>query len=201
MVSAQGCNPTIVSTFAKVAHQTNFAYCFSIIEANQQLSHLQARTASSQSVTNATPTRGSPITPSRQSSASSFNPSLTIPRQARRSNVDAGLDSYFPFDPYDLPRSKRWIESLYRTWEEVAVDAAADSESESDESSDEEAEDMSASPDSIDQGRLPARVSLPRAKSGRAYDHKMRRLSERDRGLSSSLEGMLLSPGLSGMVG
>lgn len=26
------------------------------------------------------------------------------------------LDEYFPFDPYHLPKSKRWIEGDYREW-------------------------------------------------------------------------------------
>jgi RNA polymerase I-specific transcription initiation factor RRN3 len=29
------------------------------------------------------------------------------------------LDSYFPFDPYQLPRSKNWVEADYLTWQEI----------------------------------------------------------------------------------
>ena len=26
------------------------------------------------------------------------------------------MDTYFPFDPYRLPRSRRWIDGDYREW-------------------------------------------------------------------------------------
>ena len=29
------------------------------------------------------------------------------------------LDSYFPFDPYNLKRSKRWIQCCYNEWEPI----------------------------------------------------------------------------------
>ncbi len=191
---AQGCNPIIVSTFAKVAHQTNFAYCFSIIEANQQRSHAQARSASSHSL-NATAN----TTPSRQRSQPS-NPSLTLPRQARQSNVDAGLDNYFPFDPYDLPRSKRWIDRIYRTWDEVAINSGVDSESNVEESDEETEEDDSAGADSVFEDRLSNGQSLPKMRNGTLSDAR-RRLLSKDGGLSSSLEGMVLGPGLTRLMG
>ena len=185
LMRGKGCNPTIVSTFAKVAHQTNFAYCFSIIDANQQSTHFQARSASSQSL----------AAPSRQYSQSS-GPSLTLPRQARQFNVDAGMDSYFPFDPYDLPRSKRWIEGIYRTWDEVAIDSADESESESDneESSADEKDSVGAHPRLKD--TLSADQHFPLVTNG-GYDDGRRRILRKDGGLSSSLEGMAISPNLS----
>ena len=32
------------------------------------------------------------------------------------------LEAYFPFDPYLLPRSKRWIETDYRSWDEEGLE-------------------------------------------------------------------------------
>lgn len=190
----QGCNPTIVSTFAKVAHQTNFAYCFSIIEANQQLSHLHTLTSSSHSLGNSVNS-----TPSRQNSQPS-SPALTLPRQARQFNIDAGLDNYFPFDPYDLPRSKISIERIYRTWTEVAVDGGAESES-GDEDSEEEDEEGSADADSELEDKLPNRhLGGGKIKIG-SYSDPRPRLMGKDGGLSSSLEGMSLSSSLSGVMG
>ena len=184
-METQGCNPTIVSTFARVAHHTNFAYCFSIIGANQQLSHSEARSVSSHSLSG-------PY--SRQISQSS-SPSSTMPRQARQSNIDAGLDSYFPFDPYDLPRSEKWIGRIYRTWNEVAIEGETESDG-LDEESEEESEDDDSSAD--DQPSVG--ISLPKRRVG-SYSDARRRFLGKDGGLSSSLEGMNISPSLSGLVG
>ena len=102
------------------------------------------------------------------------------PRAARQINIDSGLDGYFPFDPYDLRRSKRWIEKHYRSWGEVGINLAAD------ESSDEESEAGSDSEDEV-------KSSLPRAKLVKIGSFgKNKHLF--DSGLSSSLEGMSISP-------
>ncbi|OCF37195.1 RNA polymerase I-specific transcription initiation factor RRN3 [Kwoniella heveanensis BCC8398] len=240
-----GCNPTIVSTFAKVAHHTNFAYCFSIIEANQQSSHPARSGASSIAPTltqSQSAARSNGIVTDKNSSrdrdhsknnkhaqrsgagaggtgvGGAGSRSQTMPRQARALNVEAGLDSYFPFDPYDLPRSKRYVERLYRTWAEVAIDAGnddSDSDSDSDSESDlnvdvdEEGEgEDSDSDDSSLEDHMKVGKTLPmpmRAKVGSYGEHRKRFLGAghrnsngRDGGLSSSLEGMSISPSLGG---
>lgn len=100
------------------------------------------------------------------------------PRAARQINIDSGLDGYFPFDPYDLRRSKRWIEKHYRSWAEVGINLGGD------ESSDEESESESEDE---------AKSSLPRAKPVKIGSFgKNKHLF--DNGLSSSLEGMSISP-------
>ena len=54
--------------------------------------------------------------PSRTSSSSSaVETSLDQLRGDRRWQLDA----YFPFDPYALPVSKRWLEGDYNHWVEV----------------------------------------------------------------------------------
>jgi RNA polymerase I-specific transcription initiation factor RRN3 len=59
------------------------------------------------------------------------------------------LDSYFPFDPYNLKRSKHWIQDCYIEWQPVEGleddDDDEDSVDESDNGSEteEEAEDDS----------------------------------------------------------
>lgn len=176
-----GCNPTITNTFAKVAHATGFAYCFSIIEAN---THAHTHTPRSEK-------RGNFRTPSTQ-------PSLAAPRAARQTNIDAGLDSYFPFDPYDLPRSGEFIEPLYRTWDDVAVDLGGDSDSDdSEEEGEESDESMEEEPAS---GRLRMSLStsatrrpLPIAKVGSGSFGRRRNILN-DAGLSTSLENMNISP-------
>lgn len=152
LTDEQGCNPTIVQTFAKVAHQTNFAYCYSMLESNASA----ARSASSHSLSSlarpnpqpnnngkstfarslstptaptasGTPNGTFPFDRFRRSQPSqnqhSTPANLAVPRLARQANIESGLDGYFPFDPYDLPRSGTSIEGLYRTWKEVAIDA------------------------------------------------------------------------------
>lgn len=195
-----GCNPTVVSTFAKVAHHTNFAYCFSIIEANQQSSH--PRSSSSHALSKiAVPASRSSSGAGSSRQDPTFG-SQTLPRQARQLNVDAGLDSYFPFDPYDLPKSKRFIETLYRTWDEVAIDGGLDSDSDSssESESDSQAGDKSDGGSSFEDHLAPKGVPLPKLKVG-SYGDRRRSLwdSKQDAGLSSSLEGMSISPGRIGM--
>ncbi|OXC66743.1 hypothetical protein AYX13_04613 [Cryptococcus neoformans] len=195
-----GCNPTVVSTFAKVAHHTNFAYCFSIIEANQQSSH--PRSSSSHALSKiAVPASRSSSGAGSSRQDPTFG-SQTLPRQARQLNVDAGLDSYFPFDPYDLPKSKRFIETLYRTWDEVAIDGGLDSDSDSSSESESgsQAGDKSDGESSFEDHLAPKGVPLPKIKVG-SYGDRRRSLwdSKQDAGLSSSLEGMSISPGRIGM--
>ena len=51
------------------------------------------------------------------------------------------LDAYFPFDPYVLPRSKRWIEQDYVQWRPVpGMKTARDDENDEDEEEDDEDE-------------------------------------------------------------
>ncbi|WVF68963.1 hypothetical protein IAT40_003737 [Kwoniella sp. CBS 6097] len=226
-----GCNPTIVSTFAKVAHHTNFAYCFSIIEANQQSSHPSRSNTVSNTSTSATQSQTPARLHGNVTDKNSFRDnninkhthrpgaagvgagsrSQTIPRQARALNVEAGLDSYFPFDPYDLPRSKRYVERLYRTWAEVAIDAGnddsdsgsgsdSDSEIDIDKDRDEESDDSSLE-DHMKVGRTLPMPMRAKAKVGSYGEHRKRFLeghNGKDGGLSSSLEGMSISPSLSG---
>jgi RNA polymerase I-specific transcription initiation factor RRN3 len=195
-----GCNTTVVNTFAKVAHYTNFAYCFSIIEANQQST---TRSTSSHSLSaQATPSSNTPLgnnptngngnqvsrhAASRQNSTHS---TYAIPRKARQANIDAGLDSYYPFDPFTLPRSKQFIDTLYRTWGEVSIPL---DESDSEDESDGGEEEEEVSDDELEMSHSIARskpMSLPK---GSSWNEARRRLGKDD-GLSSSLEGMSISP-------
>jgi RNA polymerase I-specific transcription initiation factor RRN3 len=49
------------------------------------------------------------------------------------------LDAYFPFDPYQLPRSRRWLEGDYVEWRGIpGLDQDEDSDSGADDDGDEE---------------------------------------------------------------
>jgi RNA polymerase I-specific transcription initiation factor RRN3 len=90
--ASQYCAPNVVMQFARVAHATDFIYCYPILEANKRSSD------------------GDPSqrTPARQT---------FVPPQA-----NTELNTFFPFDPYKLPKSSRYIDGVYREWSAVAID-------------------------------------------------------------------------------
>lgn len=90
--------------FARVAQATDFVYCHSIIEANRR---------------------------------SEYNPNPgALPLLPRVSGgedlVSAELHTFFPFDPYKLPRSSSYIQGVYREWSAVAIGSNEDDESDED---------------------------------------------------------------------
>jgi len=88
------CSANVVVQFARVAHATDFVYCYSILEANKRSDY------------------GSTTTPSAQQ-----NPyRLFLPVSA-----NAELNTFFPFDPYKLPKSSPYIDGVYREWSSVAI--------------------------------------------------------------------------------
>lgn len=63
------------------------------------------------------------------------------------------MNAYFPFDPFDLPQSRKWIDGIYRVWADVAIggddeeeDEDEDSSAEDDEDEDEAEEEVEGSP-------------------------------------------------------
>lgn len=46
----------------------------------------------------------------------------------QNANVLGDLNTFFPFDPYKLPRSAGYVESGYREWGEVAIEDDDDDE-------------------------------------------------------------------------
>ncbi|KKY14965.1 putative rna polymerase i specific transcription initiation factor rrn3 superfamily [Phaeomoniella chlamydospora] len=87
------CSPDIVDEFARVAHRLRFIYVYSKLELNKnvRLSSFRAVSAIESSLNG----------PDRDSSGWGQS---TI------------LEPYFPFDPYLLPRSKKWIDNDYQEW-------------------------------------------------------------------------------------
>jgi RNA polymerase I-specific transcription initiation factor RRN3 len=97
--------------FARVAHATDFIYCYSILESNKRSDY-----ASLQS--NPNPPKQGPVT---------INPIILDDL------VIAELNTFFPFDPYKLPKSGSYIQGVYREWSTVAIDDEEDEEDEADE--------------------------------------------------------------------
>ncbi|KAI9821422.1 MAG: hypothetical protein M1826_000658 [Phylliscum demangeonii] len=92
------CSGSIVNEFARIAHHLRFLYIYSLLESNKRV---QLFKSSSSSYTTAT---SGPVAPTSTSLSSES------PKQ---------LDTYFPFDPYHLPVSKRWIQGDYVEWRAI----------------------------------------------------------------------------------
>lgn len=103
------CSTAIVTEFARIANHLSIVYVYHLLETNKRVRVLQsAGTGYGQ--------------PNRETALS-----------ARRDGSYQHLDAYFPFDPYHLPKSKRWIEGDYREWSGIpGLDDEQASESDSD---------------------------------------------------------------------
>ena len=103
------CSTAIVTEFARVANHLSIVYVYHLLETNKRVRVLQsAGTGYGQ--------------PNRETALS-----------ARRDESYQHLDAYFPFDPYHLPKSKRWIEGDYREWSGIpGLDDEHASENDSD---------------------------------------------------------------------
>lgn len=101
------CSPGIVTEFARMAHHLHVIYVYHLLETNKR------------------------IRLSRQCGPNSYSQlNRETALTARSLEENQHLDEYFPFDPYHLPKSKRWIEGDYREWtgipwlkDEQAVDS------------------------------------------------------------------------------
>ncbi|KAI9879963.1 MAG: hypothetical protein M1830_006271 [Pleopsidium flavum] len=113
------CSPAIVAEFARIDNDCGLIYVFSLLETNKRL-RLSRFTGSA--------SRGSAYNqPDRETALS-----------AKNDESYYQLDAYFPFDPYHLPRSKKWIEGDYVEWKGMPeadeqkdeVDSLSDSDEE-----------------------------------------------------------------------
>lgn len=108
----QMCSPNVVKQFARLSNAVGFLYVYPILEKNKRLFYLTS-----------SPLSRSVSTPNSQS-----DPAVTgVPTQQ-------DLESFFPFDPYRLKTSMRYIDNLYLEWQ-------GDDEEESDEDDGEEEDD------------------------------------------------------------
>jgi RNA polymerase I-specific transcription initiation factor RRN3 len=90
------CAPVIVEEFAKLAHRLNFMYIFPLVENNKRV-RLTQFLSSTYATGDALRDAG------YEGQGESFHQ----------------LDPYFPFDPYQLPISKRWLAGDYVHWKSV----------------------------------------------------------------------------------
>lgn len=105
------CSPGIVEEFAKLAHKLNMVYVYPVLEINKRV-------------------RLSQFVRVSYASGGSL-------RDIGGESTDDGslqLDSYFPFDPYQLPASKKWLEGDYLSWNPILGLNADESDYDSEES-------------------------------------------------------------------
>ncbi|KDQ64421.1 hypothetical protein JAAARDRAFT_28051 [Jaapia argillacea MUCL 33604] len=160
----RACSPNVVTQFARVAHAADFIYCYSILESNKRSEY-------------GTNTTSSPLTQRPPHAGPQTVQRATLNHPAILGNaLNAELNTFFPFDPYKLPKSSSYIEGVYREWSAVAVDDDEDEDEESEEEGVEGDEDE----DTYDAfGRL----SVPRTVD-----------DDVDGGLGVSFGGMSISP-------
>ncbi|KAI9811368.1 MAG: hypothetical protein M1827_005528 [Pycnora praestabilis] len=94
------CSPSIVNEFARIANHLRFLYVFPLIETNKRIRLSQFSDPSQSSLAYTQPNRETALT-------------------AKKDESYQQLDTYFPFDPYHLPLSKRWIEGDYVEWKGI----------------------------------------------------------------------------------
>lgn len=109
------CSPIIVHEFARVANHVGIVYVFHLLETNKRIQLTQYSGIWGRSDGHSQPERETALS-------------------ARKDDSHQHLDEYFPFDPYHLPRSKRWMEGDYREWTRLpGLDDNQGSETSSDE--------------------------------------------------------------------
>ncbi|KAJ5385915.1 RNA polymerase I specific transcription initiation factor RRN3 [Penicillium cosmopolitanum] len=114
------CSPGIVTEFARIAHHFQLLYVYPLLETNKRLRVSAFRSIAS--LTNA-----------------NFG---SVERDVRAGDhLGYQLDAYFPFDPYQLPRSRRWLEGDYVEWRGIpGLDDDDDSDSEADDDGEDDEE-------------------------------------------------------------
>ncbi|KAI5296068.1 hypothetical protein KEM55_005928, partial [Ascosphaera atra] len=103
------CAPSIVKEFARISHHLNFIYVHSIIERNK---HVRLSKAVSS-------TR---VFDSRFAQAER--------EESSEAEIGAHMDGYFPFDPYQLRRSSRWLQGDYIMYKGIPGGSADESTTE-----------------------------------------------------------------------
>ncbi|KAF2118432.1 RNA polymerase I-specific transcription initiation factor RRN3 [Lophiotrema nucula] len=118
------CAPTIVAQFARVAHHLRFLYVFPLIETNKRIR--LARSLGS----------------GYMDGVGTRETALSM----KKGEQVFLLDAYFPFDPYLLPRSQRWLDGDYVDWKPVpGMEPPAVNEDEEEEEHEDEDEDDDSS--------------------------------------------------------
>ncbi|KAF2198121.1 RRN3-domain-containing protein [Delitschia confertaspora ATCC 74209] len=121
------CSPAIVNQFARIAHHLHFLYVFPLIETNKRVRLSRA------------------LAGNYLDGVVARDTALTM----KKGEDSFLLDAYFPFDPYVLPRSRRWVEDKYVEWKPIpGLDSVGTVQEVEDDEDDEEDEDSDEDSDS-----------------------------------------------------
>ncbi|KAJ4479198.1 RNA polymerase I-specific transcription initiation factor RRN3 [Lentinula aciculospora] len=158
------CSPNVANQFARVAHATDFIYCYTILESNRR--------------SDGSSSDGS----SHRSNLSAFSHGL---------HLTSELNTFFPFDPYKLPKSGIYIQEVYRDWTSVAIDEDSDDDDTSD--SEEDSEDEEDDPvHATSYPGMPISISV-------VGENSQEHAGETGPGLGASFDAMSISPAKDGM--
>ncbi|ELR05045.1 hypothetical protein VC83_05072 [Pseudogymnoascus destructans] len=128
------CAPSIVEEFAKIAHHLRFMYVYPLLATNKRIRLSQfalgAGNASSGLLRD-----------------SGFSTGVATEDGEEESWHQ--LVAYFPFDPYQLPKSRRWVENDYVAWRGVPG-LRQDEEEEEDDSTDSGEDDSGDDDDDVE---------------------------------------------------
>ncbi|KAI8320248.1 RNA polymerase I-specific transcription initiation factor RRN3 [Martensiomyces pterosporus] len=108
----RACASAVAQQFASVASQTNFMFCYAVLQQNKRSTTNQDGEGSE--------------------SSGAVSPELVLRRE---------LDTFFPFDPLTLPISRQYIDGIYLEWKGIGQDDDDESDEEGSESDDGEDED------------------------------------------------------------
>ncbi|KAJ2856423.1 DNA independent RNA polymerase I transcription factor [Coemansia erecta] len=124
----RACAPAVAQQFASVASQTNFMFCYAMLQQNRRSNNAEAPAGSSASG-------------SQGDYAAS---SLTVSSSSHI--LRAELDMFFPFDPMALPISRQFVDPIYFEWKDVGSEPTDNEESDNEEAAeqDDEANDNEA---------------------------------------------------------
>lgn len=95
-------------------------------------------------------------------------------------SMTSELNTFFPFDPYKLPRSAPYIQGVYREWSSVAIDEDEEEDEDEDEGGADEGDE------DVAEAHRPEGISMASGKTEARDD-------EAD-GLGDSFGGMSISP-------
>lgn len=124
------CSPLIVDEFAKISNHLKFMYVYPLLATNKRI-------------------RLSQFTLGRGNEETGGN--LRETGFGEEGDKWYQLDAYFPFDPYSLPKSRRWVDADYMSWKPVpGMKEESETEDDDEEDEDEESSSESESDDEAD---------------------------------------------------
>ncbi|KAJ3841764.1 RNA polymerase I-specific transcription initiation factor RRN3 [Lentinula raphanica] len=155
------CSPNVANQFARVAHATDFIYCYTILESN------------------------------RRSDVSSGDVhQISLSTLTNGLHLTSELNTFFPFDPYKLPKSGAYIQEIYRDWASVAINEDSDDDDDvSDSDGSDEDEDVV---DASSEVGMPITISVAGGDTGANGDATAPTLG-------ASFDAMSISPAKEGI--